>query len=123
MIVTKSENIKPFDVDGCLVSYDYAPKKGYAFADVIDPVTQKYIRVRVNQAMVRLLKEEFQRGSYVIVWSRSGWEWARNVVLALGVEDYVMQVLSKPIVYFDDSPVNKWLRDRIFLEPDTKYKV
>lgn len=122
MQVNKSEQVRPFDVDNCLISYDYQPKKGMIAADVVDPVTGKNIRVRVNKAMVRLLREEYQRGGHIKVWSRSGWEWARNVVQALELVPYVHEVLSKPIAYFDDTDVSEWMKDRVFIGPDVKYK-
>jgi|SRR5665213_730286 len=119
MKVCTNENVRPFDIDGCLiVSADQSSLK----ANVLDPVTGKTIKVGVNRAMVRLLKEEFQRGSFILVWSRSGYQWAKNVVIALELEQYVGQVMSKPIVYFDDTPVKKWLKDRVFIGPDVKYK-
>lgn len=121
MIITKHENVRPFDVDGCLIA-DYTEFLGQKSVNVYDAVTKKFIKVRVNESMVRLLKEEHHRGGYVIVWSRSGYEWATNVIKALDLVPYVDQVLSKPIVYFDDTPVKKWLKDRVFIGPDTNYK-
>ena len=121
MIVTKSEQIRPFDVDGCLIG-EYVKGKTKRYVDVMDPVTKRYIRASVNPAMVRLLKEEHHRGGHIKVWSRSGWEWARNVVIALGLETKVHEVLSKPLVYFDNEPVKNWLRDRVFIDFDTSYK-
>lgn len=123
MIVTKNENIRPVDVDGCLI-YNL-PNDGeiHHAIDIVDPLdTSKRIRQGVNYNMVRLLKEEYQRGGHIIVWSRSGWEWARNVVLALGIEKYVHEVKSKPLAYFDDTPVKKWMKDRVFIGPHEKYK-
>lgn len=119
MITVKNENIRPFDVDGCLI---VSTKESKYMRSILDPVTGKFIKVGVNSAMVRLLQEEAQRGSYVIVWSRSGYEWAKNVVNALELEQYVNLIMSKPIVYFDDTPVKKWLKDRVFIGPDVKYK-
>jgi len=122
MIVTKYENVRPIDVDGCLIYCVKDKTKPYVPVDVIDPVTKRYIRQGVNTNMVRLLREEHHRGGYIIVWSRSGWEWARNVVQALGLEKYVHEVKSKPIAYFDDTPVKKWMTDRVYIGPDEMYK-
>ena len=119
MKILKREHIRPFDVDGCLI----VDQPGGAYnIDVYDAVTKQYIKVGVNSNMVRLLKEERQRGSYIVVWSRSGWEWAANVVRALNLEQYVDRVMSKPIVYFDDTPVEHWLKDRVFIGPEVRYK-
>jgi len=119
MMTVKNENIRPFDVDGCLI---VEAKDSRQIAHILDPVTKRFIKVGVNRAMVRLLKEEKKRGSYTIVWSRSGYEWANNVIQCLYLDDYVDLIMSKPIVYFDDTPVKKWLKDRVFIGPDVKYK-
>lgn len=119
MRIIDNENIRPFDVDGCLIC---AIDKSPITVDVYDAVTKSTIKVGVNQAMVRLVREERHRGGYILVWSRSGYEWATNVVKALGLDGVVHQVMSKPIAYFDDTPVEEWLKDRVFLPPDMVYK-
>lgn len=125
MKVIEKENIRPFDVDHCLVKEvdGVLTTSTLLQTDIVDPLTGLYIKVRVNQAMVRLLKEEHHRGGYIIVWSRSGYEWARNVITALRLEQYVHLVMSKPVVYFDDTPIENWLKDRVFLDFDFVYKV
>ena len=66
--------------------------------------------------------EEHHRKGFIIVWSRSGVEWATAVVRALGLDSYVHQVMSKPVVYFDDCPVDTWMKDRVYIKPDVHYK-
>lgn len=51
---------------------------------------------------VQSLKTHHQKGHNVIVWSGSGYEWARTVVKALGLSDYVDLVMSKPRWLLDD---------------------
>lgn len=122
MKLVKTENIKPFDVDGTLILSRHEDYPGNRKVSVFDPLTETFIEYIVHEPMVRLLKEEKHRGAYVIVWSRGGYEWAHNVVQALGLEDCVDLVLSKPIVYFDDTPVVDWMKDRVFLDPNCNYK-
>lgn len=119
MNIIDIDDIRPFDVDGTLI---VDKDKSTDIVRVYDPLTKKNITFGINKAMVRLLKEEHHRGNAVIVWSRSGYEWAKNVVIALGLEKYVNTVMSKPLVYFDDMPVKKWLKDRVFIGPEVKYK-
>lgn len=115
-----NENVRPFDCDGCLI---VDKDKSDLVVDVVDPIDPaKVIKVGVNKPMVRLLREECARGSYIVVWSRGGHQWASNIVYALKIEDCVSLILSKPIVYFDDIPVQEWLKDRVFIEPHVKYK-
>jgi hypothetical protein len=90
--------------------------------EIDDPLSRRKIILRKNLAMIRLLKEEYSRGAYTIVWSRGGHEWATAVILALGLKSYVSQIMSKPLVYLDDKDVSLWLKDRIYIGPDTKYK-
>lgn len=122
MYTIKKENIRPFDVDRCLIMEADGEYSPLPHAYIKDPLTGEDIKVRINLAMVRLLKEEQHRGGFVIVWSRSGWEWAEAVVEALSLRKYVNVVMSKPVVYFDDTPVEQWLKDRVFLDFDFVYK-
>lgn len=122
MKVIDNENIRPFDVDGTLIDNGYKWESGAEYVYVKDSITNKEIRCKVNRSMVRLLKEESSRGNYVVVWSRSGKEWAKNVILALKLKAYVKLVMAKPLVYFDDLPVEQWLKDRVFIDGNSNYK-
>jgi len=118
MRVIKSENIKFFDIDGTLIlPYTTGPA-----IYVYDAVTRKDIKMQAHEPNVRLLLEEKHRGSTIIVWSMGGYEWAANVVRALNLVTKVDFVMSKPLAYFDDVPIDEWLRFRVFLDPNMKYK-
>lgn len=123
MRINKSEQVSPWDIDGTLIIHlsdnqlVMHPK-----VDVYDAVTKKFITVGINTPMVRLLREEAHRGACIKVWSRGGWEWAANVIKALGLVTCVDEVMSKPMVYFDDIPIEQWLPYRVFIAPDTVYK-
>lgn len=121
MLVIKNESPAPFDVDGTLILH-LKDNTGYRTVNVWDAVTKAYKVFAVHEPMVRLLLEEHHRGSYVIVWSRGGWQWAKNVIIALGLEDKVDLVMTKPLVYFDDKDVAYWLKYRVFLDPNENYK-
>lgn len=122
MQITKSERIIPCDIDDTLVLTSGNAPIGALTVDIYDAVTEKFIKMAVHESMVRLLKEESHRGAYILVWSRGGYEWAANVIRALHLEEYVDQVMSKPITYFDDKNVAEWMKDRVYLEPGTNYK-
>lgn len=121
MLTINSERIIPCDVDNTLILHG---SSNPLLRDVLVPckLGDGMIKLKINEPMVRLLREEKQRGAYIIVWSRGGYQWAEDVVTALGIENIVDLVLSKPLVYFDDKPVNEWLLDRVYLTPDTPYK-
>ncbi len=121
MVVINNENTEFFDVDDTLVLHedpDTIPLNDRvsvttAFGEII---------VRPHAAMITLLKEAHIRGFCVIVWSKGGYNWASQVIAALGLEGYVNFVMSKPQHYFDDKPIQEWLTERIYLKPDTIYK-
>ena len=123
MRINKNENVRPFDVDKTLI-IPIDPKNPVPGrkVDVWDTITGNYIKMIAHEPMVRLLIEEFHRGSHVIVWSRGGFDWATAVIQALDLVPFVHDVYSKPTIYFDDVPVEKWLTDRVYLEPDMIYK-
>lgn len=123
MQIIKNENVDPYDVDGTLIIHDdpsTIPVKDQV--RVYDTITKKFIVVRINRPMVRLLMESKSRGSYVRVWSRGGWRWASDVIKALDLVDYVDSVESKPMAYFDDTPIEQWLPYRVFIGPEVVYK-
>lgn len=124
MITIKNENIRPFDIDGTLV-LPYNPwivNQPGRDVLVYDSVEDKHIKMIAHEPMIRLLKEEKAKGSFILVWSRSGNDWARNVIKALQLTEYVDVVMSKPLVYFDDVDVKDWMKDRVYLSPDMRYK-
>lgn len=121
MKVIQTENIAPFDVDDTLVVHK-EDLRGLKTVWVKDPACNEEVKLGINMAMVKVLKEEKYRGSTIIVWSRGGWEWAKNVVEALGLQDSVDYVLTKPDTVYDDKPVTEWLTQRVYLAPGTYYK-
>lgn len=126
MQVVESNNIKPFDVDDTLVMHCSSPPKGNEAKEAIlvkDPLNaDRSIKVYRNAPMIRLMLEEYDRGATIVVWSRSGHRWAKNVVEALGLTAIVTLVMDKPMVYFDDKPIETWCRDRVYIDPQTTYK-
>jgi phosphoserine phosphatase len=55
------------------------------------------------------MKSHKFRGHTVIVWSAGGVEWAKTVVTALGLENYVDLVVAKPKWYYDDLQSHEFL--------------
>jgi predicted phosphatase len=123
MKVIRNEYITMWDIDDTLVMHE-KPINLNDEVIIKDPIGMigTEIRLRKNLPMIRLMKEEKARGSTIIVWSRGGYQWAENVIKALKLEGYVTLILSKPLAYFDDKPVEEWLKYRVYLSPDTKYK-
>lgn len=63
---------------------------------------------RPIQVHVEELKNQKMAGNTVVVWSAGGAKWAEAVLIALGVQDFVDVVLTKPDFYYDDKEVNYW---------------
>jgi hypothetical protein len=121
MKTIKHEYLIPVDVDGTLVNPNNDKFVGRK-VQVYDPVYKKFLIMKIHEPNRRLLIEEATRGAFIIVWSKGGYEWARQVVIALDLVPYVKIVMTKPRAYVDDVPVKKWLTERIFIEHDVQYK-
>lgn len=110
---------RPFDIDGTLIVHR---SESSTLVEVLDPITDEFIIMGRNEAMIRLLKEEKHRGGFIVAWSRGGFEWATNVIDALNLKDCVDIIMDKPLVYFDNEEVVNWMKDRVFIGPEVKYK-
>jgi len=123
MRIHKNEHVAPFDVDGTLILPLTAENAMHGRkVQVWDSISKKYISMVAHEPNIRLLIEEKHRGSLVIVWSRGGYEWAANVIRALDLVSHVDDVYSKPLAYFDDLDISEWLKYRVYLSPETRYK-
>lgn len=125
MRILENERLVMVDVDDTIVMHREFDKSIYSKVKstrIKCRHTGEILQLEINKNMVRLLKEEHNRGSTIVVWSRGGYQWAADVITALGLEAYVDTVMSKPLVYFDDKPVTEWLTDRVYIGPDQFYK-
>jgi FMN phosphatase YigB (HAD superfamily) len=122
MTVIKNECVVMYDVDDTLVREWYEAGSAFGIAlpeeehiSILDPTTNNFVRRHPVEKHIELLKKHKARGFTVVVWSQGGWAWAEAVVKALGLEAYVDHVMSKPVCYVDDLPVQKWMTQRIYL--------
>ncbi len=108
MLVLKSKKkVIYVDVDDTLISWDsvYLPSTGKIQVTDIDG-TIFYFKPNTN-LIERIKKHKKVGKETIVVWSQSGWQWAEIVVTALGLEDYVDLVISKPDIYYDDLNVKE----------------
>ena len=63
---------------------------------------------------IEALKSHFLAGHIVVVWSAGGSTWAKTVIEALRLQDYVNVILNKPDFYYDDKDASHWLPYRQF---------
>src|ERR1051325_7057342 len=96
MIEVDFDNVAYFDVDETLLMYDIPPERLHEAMQVAVEGSLLSATVVPHRKHVELVKLHKAWGNGVIVWSRSGVRWAKAAVVALGLEDYVDAVLSKP---------------------------
>lgn len=122
MHVIQSHKRVNFDVDETLVIWDWRPVSpdGVGLIDIVDPISGHIEVVLPHQQHITLLKQFKARGHTVMVWSQGGWAWAESVVKALGIEDLVDYVDSKPDWYVDDLPASAFMGTNIYKHPTDK---
>lgn len=121
MHVMKSDNVAYFDVDDTLIIHfpiGEIPPHRLDEAIVISIPDRPMFTAECipHKDHIERLKMHKVWGNGVVVWSKSGWEWAETVVKALKLEDYVDVVASKPNYYYDDKVCCKILGEHRFLE-------
>lgn len=116
LLLTQSESIIFVDCDDTLVMWGDDLRAGDRTVSIENPHNPgEFDILRVNEGHLRVLKDRYMRGSYIIVWSAGGYQWAETVVKALELEDYVHQIMSKPLAYMDDKDASQILGERIYL--------
>lgn len=116
MITLDKDNVAYFDVDDTLIIYERnlsSDRYHELFELSLEPLISGVL-VAPHRNNIQALKDHKAWGNGVVVWSRSGAQWAEKVVKALGLEQYVDVVLSKPFYYYDDKPCCKILGEHRF---------
>jgi hypothetical protein len=118
MIYISEEQVIGVDVDDTLVLHR-AAKEGETTVDVLDPYDGTTVRLVVHKPHIKLIEDRTARGCAIIVWSQSGPQWAKAVVDALGIKPAL--ICAKPFFVVDDLPINEWLNNRVYLNPEMSY--
>ena len=114
MIKLESNNVAFFDVDDTLIHWTYHPEREGEAINIGVGESLLQGRVVPHRVHIERLKRYKIIGNTVVVWSRSGWDWANAVVKTLQLEDYVDIVMSKPKVYYDDKMPNDFMGEHRF---------
>lgn len=104
-----------FDVDDTLVVHDLSSYEGERILELdygIEPIT-----VGVNQKNVNTLIWCAKLGYSIVVWSKTGGDWAYEVVRALRLSKYVRFCLTKPNFIVDDRPATDWIGNNLWRAP------
>jgi hypothetical protein len=100
------------DVDKTLVYDTLGMPVGPTSIEVI--YTNGPITVTPHAANIELVRIFYKLGYEVIVWSKTGEDWARLIVEAVGLQKEVSLCLTKPLYYFDDEDCGKWMGTRVW---------
>lgn len=113
MKVIEGDNVYYYDCDDTLVMWDNKHKTEtntvlfncHGFSENLVP----------HQGHIDHLKKakQFDKAT-IIVWSAGGWEWAKQVVETLGLEEYVDAVMTKPNYYIDDLNCTDFMGKHIY---------
>jgi len=111
---SQKEMVVMCDVDETLVLWH----QGVSDVYITDPygIDGAQIALKRHNRHIKLLKDKSKRGYYIIVWSAGGEAWANAVVDALGIRDFVNDVIAKPVCFIDDLPAEAILVNRVYLE-------
>ena len=116
MKVINTESTIFVDVDDTLVMWDKTLRKNKSRVEIPDPYTTGTFTYLVpHYGHIKILKDRKVRGSYIVVWSAGGNLWAEAVVKALGLEEYVDLVMTKPHAYIDDKRAEEFMVERIYI--------
>jgi FMN phosphatase YigB (HAD superfamily) len=116
LIVLQNKNSIFFDCDDTLVMWDNKHKNFDESNCVVvtDPIIGFCEALVPHDEHIRILKEYKRDGKTIVVWSAGGWEWAKAVVEALWLEDFVDAVMEKPMAYVDDLNCVQFMGTRIY---------
>lgn len=111
MFVLEFDFVANFDVDQTLIDWE-CPENEKDFELEHGGVI---MRGKVMTKHVERIKMHKFWGNGVVVWSKSGYSFAKAVVEKLGVKEYVHFVSAKPSWYYDDKKCEQFMGERRFL--------
>jgi FMN phosphatase YigB (HAD superfamily) len=108
--IIEDHGIVYFDCDGTLIR----PADESETNTVTFRAGDKLVHFAPIQAHINSLILHKARGHTVVVWSHGKAPWARQVVEALDLLQYVDLVISKPDWTYDDEPAERFIDRVIF---------
>lgn len=115
MLIIDKESTIFIDVDDTLVMWGVDGVVGKDLIDVKCPHDGSSTYLAPHMAHIKVLKDRKARGSYIVVWSAGGFEWANAVVVALGLTKYVDLVMTKPHAHIDDKQPVDIMGEHIYI--------
>jgi len=112
MIVIQNKNCIFIDCDDTLVMWEskYINEDHTNTIIVSDPISGFSQALVPHDVHIKYLKDaKVKNKNTIVVWSAGGWEWAKSVVNALELNDFVDAVMEKPTMYIDDLHCEKFM--------------
>ncbi len=121
MIVIEKDTTICFDIDGTLCFWKPENAEREEFDIELDYYGEK-VYVHPHLEHIRLLRSSLSRGRNVLLWSGNGWRWTKTVVDYLVAAGHLpntegIVIMSKPVAYVDDLEAEKWIGNRIYIQP------
>lgn len=113
MRINENENIILVDIDNTLILHNGKKEIELNYYGMV-----KW--AGVHKEHIRLLKSYKQRGFFIRAHSNNGWQWTKEVIEKLGLEDIVNDVESKPTRFMDDVELehNEVVGMRVYISPE-----
>lgn len=104
------------DCDDTLVMWNTTGIDENKLITIPDPYfPANVIKLAPHKGHIKVLKDRKVRGSFIVVWSAGGYQWAEAVVKALGIEVHVDLVMTKPHMYIDDKKAEEFMKEHLYI--------
>lgn len=117
-LILEKEIVVLVDTDNTIAKWSKKHNiPGEGRIEFICPYSKEKIYLKPHLVHLRLIKQYKSRGYGVIVASKAGYAWSKEVVEKLGIEEYVDLIMTKPDKWVDDSDkAEDVIGCRVFLE-------
>jgi hypothetical protein len=106
-----------YDVDETIIKWPdhpFQPSKGSVELMILG----KSYYLIPHKKNIDKLKELYDNGYKIVVWSKGGEMWAKMVVQTLKLNQYVSCVHSKPDCYLDDVEPKEWMGENLWVKDE-----
>lgn len=104
------------DVDDTLVMWNTEGVDPQKLVSIVDPYfPSTTLQLAPHYGHIKVLRDRKVRGSFIVVWSAGGYQWAEAVVKALGLEAHVDLIMTKPHMYIDDKKAEEFMKEHLYI--------
>jgi hypothetical protein len=118
-MIIKSNSPSGFDCDDSLVIWPKDFRVNKPGRIEFDYGSEKVYLIPHSYHVI-FLKHCFNRGDFVIIWSANGFDWAKQVVDKLGLENHYNCIMQKVVRHVDDkTSISSIVGNHIFVPHET----